>query len=479
MRRRDAHHPSRSGRRGSRLAFWLPVLLVLAVLGAAGTAYHQDWSLAGTPADPRQPTAVSPTPAVDLPALTSPSAVAAGATGEADPAKVRRALAPLLGDGDLGPHVLATVAGLDGTLLYSTGTGVATPASTLKLLTATAALAALGPGHTFATTVVADPGQSGPRRVVLVGGGDPLLDKADLRRLARQTAAALTADGVSRVSVGYDTSLFTGPEASPHWPGSYLSEGVVSPITSLWIDEGRDESGYGRVADPAATAASTYAAALAAAGIAVRGAPRPRQATAGSTELARVESATLAQLVEHTVSTSDNEAAEVLARQTAIAADEPASFAGGARAVRDTLADLGIPTGGVRIFDGSGLSRDNRLDPDVIAAVLETASADDHPELRAVVTGLAVAGFSGSLTERFTETADRAGRGVVRAKTGTLTGVSALAGIVTDRTGALMVFALMADRIDVADTLEARAALDAAASALAGCRCGAAGSVTP
>jgi D-alanyl-D-alanine carboxypeptidase/D-alanyl-D-alanine-endopeptidase (penicillin-binding protein 4) len=95
-----------------------------------------------------------------------------------------------------------------------------------------------------------------------------------------------------------------------------------------------------------------------------------------------------------------------------------------------------------------------------------------------VLTGLPVAGFTGSLAERF-EDADDPGRGLVRTKTGTLTGVSGLAGTVTDRTGAPMVFALLADDIALLDTLDARAALDDIAGALASCRCGTAGTVAP
>jgi D-alanyl-D-alanine carboxypeptidase/D-alanyl-D-alanine-endopeptidase (penicillin-binding protein 4) len=87
-----------------------------------------------------------------------------------------------------------------------------------------------------------------------------------------------------------------------------------------------------------------------------------------------------------------------------------------------------------------------------------------------VVTGLPVAGFTGSLADRFLQ-APR-GRGLVRAKTGTLSGVSGLAGIATDREGTPLVFAVLADRIRLPATLDARAALDDATSALAACRCG-------
>ncbi|GAA1134892.1 D-alanyl-D-alanine carboxypeptidase/D-alanyl-D-alanine endopeptidase [Nocardioides aquiterrae] len=450
MGRRDARH--------RRLALWLPVGLVLAVLAAAGTAYLVDPE---APRDP-SPAAVPPPPGLELPAVTTPAPVAGPVAGTPDPAKVRRALAGPLRDADLGRHVLATVSALDGTLLYSTGTGEAAPASTMKLLTTTAALETLGPDHTFTTTVVA----AGPRRVVLVGGGDPLLSVPDLTRLARATAAAV--DGPVRV--GYDAHLFSGPAVNPHWEPGYVPE-EVSPISALWVGEGDGE------ADPPAAAAAQFTTALGRAGVRVLGEPAPAHAPADGPELASVDSEPLAGIVEHTLLTSDNNAAEVLARHVGLATSGTGSFRAGVAGVLDTLDALGVPTSRAVVHDGSGLSRGDRLDPDTLTAVLETAGSDAHPELRSVLTGLPVAGFTGSLEYRFD--AEDAGRGLVRAKTGTLSGVSALAGTVVDRDGVPMVFALLADRIAVVDTLDARAALDDATSALAACRCGGAGTVAP
>lgn len=456
MGRRDARHWLRVG---------LPVALVLGVLATAGVVLQVDPPEPG----PDTPAAVPPPEGLDLPALAAPAPVAETATGSANPAKVRRAIASFLDDAGLGPHVLATVAELDGTVLYSAGSGTAVPASTLKLLTATAALEVLGPDHKFTTRVVAD----GPRRVVLVGGGDPLLTEDDLTTLARRTARAVDA---TRVRVSYDTSLFSGPEVSPHWPAGYVADEVVAPIQPLWMDEGRDESGYGRVDDPALSAATAFAAALAKAGVRATGVPRQRTASAAAGQVAEVESEPLSQIVEHTLETSDNEAAEVLARQVGLEVSGTASFAAGAKAVLATLESLGVPVDGAEMYDGSGLSRDNAVSPEILTGVLEVAAAVEHPALRSVVTGLPVAGFTGSLAERFV---DDSGRGFVRAKTGTLSGVSGLAGTVTDRAGVPLVFAVLADDIALVDTLDARAALDDLTSALADCRCGAAGTVAP
>jgi len=166
---------------------------------------------------------------------------------------------------------------------------------------------------------------------------------------------------------------------------------------------------------------------------------------------------------------SDNEGAEVLLRQVAIATGAPGSASAGARAVRRVLAEQGVDLSGARIYDGSGLSREDRLPVGALTQVLHLAATGDA-DLRPVVTGLPVAGFTGSLAYRFVESAPT-GLGFVRAKTGTLTaaGVHGLAGIATDASGDPLAFAVVADRVRLPQTLDARAALDEAASALVGC----------
>jgi D-alanyl-D-alanine carboxypeptidase/D-alanyl-D-alanine-endopeptidase (penicillin-binding protein 4) len=218
-------------------------------------------------------------------------------------------------------------------------------------------------------------------------------------------------------------------------------------------------------------------------GITVLGTPRPvgtdqtgsDQSAAGqaaSAELAAVQSAPLGQIVQWVLEVSDNEAAEVLFRQVAVAEALPASFDGGARAVHRVLRGLGVDTSGDRILDGSGLSRSDRLRPETLLAVLALAAGDAHPGLRPAASGMPVAGFSGSLAHRF-DTGDALGLGAVRAKTGTLTGVQGLAGYVTDADGTVMTFVVVADRIRPPNTLDARARIDEIAAALAGCECGA------
>ncbi len=188
--------------------------------------------------------------------------------------------------------------------------------------------------------------------------------------------------------------------------------------------------------------------------------------------LARATGAPLAQVVERVLEVSDNEGAEVLARHVGLAVAGKGSSAAGTDAVISTLRRLGVRTAGAEVYDGSGLSRKNRIDPDTLVDVLRLAASEDHPDLRSTVTGLPVAGFTGSLAFRFSE-APVPGRGRVRAKTGTLTGVSALAGVATDLDGVPMVFALVADRVRLRDTLDAQEALDDLAAALGACHCAA------
>ncbi|MEO5708634.1 MAG: D-alanyl-D-alanine carboxypeptidase/D-alanyl-D-alanine-endopeptidase [Nocardioidaceae bacterium] len=488
----DAAHVE--GRRDGRWLRRSTASLVVVVLVAGGLSFELDlgsrWFGFDYPSPVTQPAQVLPPAGLTLPAAKPVAAVAKGTLETSvDSDAVRRSLAKLLVDRRLGRHVAVDVAQLsDGAVVFRHGARTVTPASTLKMLTTTAALEALGPEHRFTTRVVATP--SSPR-ITLVGGGDPLLGRdandpdgtyparADLDTLARATAKALKGLGRTQVRLSYDASLFTGPSVNPRWQASYVPENVVSPISALWVDEGRDTRGLGyRSPDSALVAGQAFATALRKRGITVRG--RPAAAVApgeaeGGEDIASVQGAPLAQVVQHVLEVSDNEGAEVLAHQVAIAEKQPASFAGGARAVRRVLTRLGIDLAGDRIYDGSGLSRQDLITPETLLAVITTVSAAEHPGLRSVVADLPVAGFTGSLAYRFDD-ADPDALGLVRAKTGTLAeaGVHGLTGTVTSKDGAVMSFVAIADRVKLKNTLAARSLLDQMSAALAGCACTAA-----
>lgn len=396
-------------------------------------------------------------------------------------AGVQKALAAILKDPSLGKHRGIYVYDASrGKAVFSAGTATPfTPASTLKLLTTVSALETLGADHTFTTKVVS----AGNGSIVLVGGGDPLLAtkpaassdypaRATLQTLAASTAKALKAQGVSRVTLGYDASLFTGPAANANWEPNYLPEGIAARTSALWVNEGRLSPGIAKRSDsPAQAAAAAFAKLLAGYGITVAPTVHAAVAPAAAKPIAQVASPTLGQIVEYINLHSDNDGAEVLLRQVGLATKNGGSYVGGVKGVRETLTKLGLDVSKARIFDGSGLTRANKVPLELLAGAVRVAASEDHPELRHLLTGLPVAGFTGSLKERFVAPGTSTGTGLVRAKTGTLTNVHSLAGLARDRTGTLLVFAMATDSVAVPQTLNARAALDRAAAALANCGC--------
>lgn len=476
-----------TGRRHRYLVALGIVLFVTAVLGAGGFLLY-DAGLLGrnvSAAVKADPASVPPPPGLVLPEPVPASLVLSDADGTPPrPGPLRQQLAEVLENPDLGDHIGVLVEPLaaERELLRVGGDDSFVPASMTKLLTALAALETIGPGHRFTTTVVRVPRTSA---VTLVGGGDPLLAStsasqtqptdprpATLRQLAARTVRALRADGVRRVRLAYDTTLFAGPAVSPTWEADYVPNGVVAPVTALWDDQGSVVPGSSlRHDDPAQAAAETFATYLERGGVAVRGQPASNEAPATATEVAAVSSPPLVQIVEHLLASSDNESAEVVLRHIGLATGRVGSFDAGAAAVRETLVGLGVDLRGVRLRDGSGLSHSNRLTLEAVADVLRVASDPDRPQLRPVVSGLPVAGFTGTLAFRFVLDAD-AGLGVVRAKTGTLSRVHALAGVVLDRNSAPLILVAIVDRVDLVDTLDARALLDQLAALLAACGCG-------
>ncbi|MGI3781017.1 MAG: D-alanyl-D-alanine carboxypeptidase/D-alanyl-D-alanine endopeptidase [Janthinobacterium lividum] len=358
---------------------------------------------------------------------------------------------------------------------HRAGSG-ALPASTTKLVTTATALDLLGAEHRFTTSVVS----AGKGKVVLVGGGDPYLEeksskaeptRASLSALARRTASALKASGVRTVSLGYDTSLFSGPSWNPTWPGTYGD--VVTPVSALWVNEGRTTPGGGvlgpRESDPAEVAAKAFAKQLEGRGIDVGRVGRARAAK-GATRVAAVSSMTLERIVEHVLMTSDNDGAEVLLRQAGVAGGRRGTFADGTAVVVARLRDLGVATSGVRLVDGSGLSRSTRIPAATLAELLRVAGEDKHPRLRPLLTGLPVAGVEGSLATKFGDDESLAGRGVVRGKTGTLTKVHGLAGTITTRDGAVLTYAFLVN--NPKNDYNATVWLQRVTAAISTCGCG-------
>ena len=403
---------------------------------------------------------------------------------------LRGKLDPLLADPALGPAPAAIV--LDGatgaTLVDRDGSRAATPASSLKVATSVAVLAAWGPEHRLTTSVQRNPDGS----VVLVGGGDPTLRTvtadpapsypidATLADLAEQTALALQSAGITELALGYDASLFSGPAYNADWEPSFVDDDIVMPVSALTVDKrsvGIDRDAL--EADPARATADWFAARLGSLGISVSGVA-PGAAAPDAEVLAAVESPTIAALVDRTLDFSDNDVAEALFRLAALGRGLPGSFEGGGQAVAGVLTELGVPIPGLVVRDGSGLSRGNAIAPVTLATALLLASEPDvartvteEPDVSWAPAGLSVGGLTGTLANRFDDPATTAGAGRVQAKTGTLTGVTSLSGIVATLQGRPIVFSILGT--ETTNTFAARDALDDIAAAIAGCGCAATG----
>ena len=360
----------------------------------------------------------------------------------------------------------------------------------------------LGPGARFTTKVVqaaaaGHTARGGPARIVLVGGGDPTLTAgrppasdyphpATLQALAAATARALAAQHRTAVQIGYDTSLYSGPGLAPGWTMSYVTTGNVTPITSLEVNQGRllpdglpedaDDPGNlrPRSLTPAADAAAAFARFLARDGIRIDGPLVPATAPRRAARIAAVKSPPLAAIVEQMLTESNNVIAENLARHVALATGAPASFSGAAGAVMAVIRRLHAGAG-VQLVDGSGLSPLDQIPAVTLFRLVSVAASAGHPALRAAITGMPVAGFSGTLAaggSAFGALAAMA-PGAVRAKTGSLNTVVSLAGLVDDRDGTPLAFAFMADRVrSVKDLAQAAGVVDRLAAALAACGCG-------
>jgi serine-type D-Ala-D-Ala carboxypeptidase/endopeptidase (penicillin-binding protein 4) len=387
---------------------------------------------------------------------------------------LRSRLAPLLGGAALGAGVKAEVRDVASgdVLLEQNATTPATPASTAKLLTAAAVLATLDPAQRLETTVVQG---VTPGEVVLVGGGDPTLSRTapsrsypgapTLADLAKQVLAALPA-GTEVTRVVVDNSLYSGPLTAPGWQPGDAPSSYAAPVTATAVDGARVTPGsLARSGQLGLDAGAALADALGA----TRAAVVLGDAPEGAKTLGTVRSAPIARLVEQALSMSDNMLAEALARQVALARKLPASFEGSAQAVTAALKDAGIETSGIHLVDGSGLSRADRVPVDTLVDLVGGAADGSFTRASGLLAGLPVAGYDGTLADR--GDADPAtSPGTVRAKTGTLLGVHALAGTVVTADGRLLAFAVVADAATGGEEA-AEAALDEVAATLAACGC--------
>lgn len=467
-RRRAAPTGRAAAHRRRRL--W-PVLLAAVLAVAVGAlAFLAVDLVAGRGEEP----VARPVPGAVLPVLAEPAPALAELSAEApapDPTVLSGVLTPLLAAPALGTGLSAQVVDVaTGEVLFArSAEDPSTPASTAKLLTGLAVLTSLDPESTLPTRVVAG---AVPGEVVLVGGGDPTLSTttpstvypgaATVGALADQVRQQLGGTPVTRVVV--DNSLFTGPLTAPGWGPDDAPSTYAAPVTATAVDGARvDPDGNQRSGAPGTDAGAALAVALDAPTAEVVLGPAP----AGARTLGAVESAPVRRLVEQALTDSDNLLTESLARHVALARDLPASFAGSAEAVTEAVADAGLDTTGLTLVDASGLSAQDRAPARLLVDAVEVASDGSVPGAAGLLTGLPVAGYTGTLAER---TVDGAEPGAVRAKTGTLLAVHDLAGTVLTADGRLLAFAVLADGA-AGGPVVTETALDGIAAALAACGC--------
>jgi D-alanyl-D-alanine carboxypeptidase/D-alanyl-D-alanine-endopeptidase (penicillin-binding protein 4) len=237
---------------------------------------------------------------------------------------------------------------------------------------------------------------------------------------------------------------------------------------------------WASVWEPAGYAADVFRAALAAHGVQVLGDTARGVTPTGARQLAQHDSMTLAQLLVPFLKLSNNGHAEVLVKAVGRATRGLGTGSAGIATIRQRLAALGVPAGGYRLVDGSGLSRMDMITPDGISTLL--LAARSRPWFDAWYAALPIAGqpdrfVGGTLRNRMRNTP---AAGNVHAKTGSLTGVTALSGYVTAASGEPLVFSVVLNNYvssspkDIEDAIAIRLAsyqgdadqLDAAATSL-------------
>jgi D-alanyl-D-alanine carboxypeptidase/D-alanyl-D-alanine-endopeptidase (penicillin-binding protein 4) len=422
------------------------------------------------------PVAIAPPPApVEYtPDLRGPDANAPTPTA----AGVEQVLAGPMSDPALGTVSGIVIDPAAGEVLYQKDAETAlTPASTGKILTAAATLLSLDHTEQLVTKVVE--GEQ-PGEVIIVGGGDPTISSlppgedsvfpgaAHLSELVDEVKAS----GVPVQTVYIDQSRYTGPRLAPSWLPADVGAGYIAPIVPAMLDADRRDPKVNyspRTNDPGRRLVAAFAERIGA----TPAASIEKKAPADAKVLGEIRSAPMAQLVDNMLDHSENTLGDILAHEVAVAAGEEPSFDGASKAILDVLRENDFDVGGVVLRDGSGMSEENKMTAKLLAQVLAVAAAPDGQDprtakLRPLLGGLPVAGGSGTLADRYADDDTRAGKGWVRAKTGSLTGVNSLAGIVLDKDNRPLVFAFVTSGTTAAT---ARPALDRVTAALRGCGC--------
>lgn len=348
------------------------------------------------------------------------------------------------------------------------------PASTMKLLTASAVLHELDPNERLRTPVLSTaPVDAGvvDGDLYFVGGGDPVLGTADwAAHFARQPrlytpmealADRLVAAGVQEVRgrVVGDDGRYDRERYVPSWPGRYVDDNETGPLSALFVNDGfavwdgpdPQDTPWD---DPPRDAAAMLTTLLRQRGVIIAGEPESGSVPPAATEVAAIESPTIAALVAAMVNDSDNGTAELFVKELGLRRKGVGSTAAGTQAIVESLTAQGLPVPGVVVHDGSGLDHSNFVTCRLLAAIL--LRTDPASPIQA---GMPIAAQTGTLSNRFLATPVA---GHLRAKTGSITGVMSLAGFADGRDGPLTFVQVLNGVGRYADGREIQDALGAA-----------------
>ncbi len=473
----------------------LTIIVVAAVIVGAVVMYQQ--RNAYTSANPARP--------------ADSGVSVSGPNADAPIPDITKALQGPASNGALGQLAGQVTDASTGKTLWEKNSSTAmVPASSTKMMTTAAALLTLGPKDRVRTVVKRG---TKPGQIVLVGGGDVTLaaskDNAfytnapTIQDLASQVKKNM--DGQPVTSVVVDNSRAgQGDTFNSTWSRGDISGGNVTSVDSVMLNGGRQDPSDAdspRTDNPALVAGQALANAVGLSSSSSDGGDgadnggesgnsgggddnsqgvsvSKKSVDTEDGELGAVESAPLDIRIHDMLVNSDNMEAEAIGREIAKKEGKPLTFEGATSATKEVLSQHGFPLESVVLKDNSGMSPDNRITPRLLDRIMvkasspvtnegnsDSSSADSQShDLRPILDGLPVAGGNGTLAGRFTPgSSSGPGAGWVRAKTGTLDGVSALVGTVMNQQGRVLTFAFMSNGSDIEP---ARSALDDLASAL-------------
>lgn len=401
-------------------------------------------------------------------------------------AGLTKALAQDVKDPALGNRVGAVVRDAStGDVLYSRGEDrPIAPASTAKLLTAAAVSERADLSATMKTKVVeGDQGE-----LVLVASGDTMLapgkgdptkveGRAGLTDLAQEVARSLETKGESgRLSLRLDATHAAGPRFPKTWDVADQADGYTQGVSMIGLAGDRPLPGQPSPKVPERKVLTTFAKELKKAGVTVTvdgaAATWKTAAPKDADELGSVESAPLGDVLALALDESDNALTENVARQAAVADGAGSTFPEVAAWVKKSLEGAGVDLTGVRLRDSSGLSSGQLIPARVISDVMQLGITGSAQPMTGILADLPVAGLNGTMHDRFLANDSKGAAGIARAKTGTLTGISSLAGTTTTKDGRLVTYVFLADRVPTASgTLGARTVLDRMVATITACGC--------